>query len=100
MSGNRQNWYEQLNGKTKLVVQLVIAVVAIVSTTVAIEGRYAKAEDVRVVAQATQTILDVMRIQTEGRQAILVLKAANGTITPEQQVELSILKRAIAKMSN
>lgn len=110
MSGNRQNpcatatqrtanWYEQLNGKTKLVIQLVIAVVAIVSTTVAVEQRYAKAADVKVVSETTQTILDVLRIQTEGRKAILDLKTANGTITPEQQVELKNLERAIATMT-
>lgn len=110
MSGNRHtnpcqaaavataNWYQQFNGKTKLVIQLVVAIVAIVSTTLAIEQRYAKASDVEQVAQATQTILDVMRIQTEGRKAILELKVANGTITPEQQVELANLRRAIAKM--
>lgn len=109
MSGNRHNpcqaamqrsanWYQLLNGRTKLAIQIVVAVVAIVSTTLAIEQRYAKAGDVQEVAQATQTILDVMRIQTEGRKAILELKAANGTITPEEQVELQNLKRAIAKM--
>lgn len=109
MSGNRQNpcaaaaqqtanWYQLLNGKTKMIIQLAVVVVAIVSTTLAIEQRYAKAADVQQVAQATQTILDVLRIQTEGRKAILELRAANGTITPEQRVELANLKRAIAKM--
>lgn len=105
MSGNRHapagdsvHWYQLLNGKTKFVVQLTIAIVAIVTSTIAIEQRYAKAEDVLQVAQATQTILAVMRIQTEGRKAILELKTAAETITPEEKVELANLKRAIAKM--
>lgn len=109
MSGNRHNpcaaalhasasWYNHFNGKTKLVVQFAIALVAVVTSTIAIEQRYAKAEDVLQVAQATQTILAVMRIQTEGRKAILELKTASETITPEEKVELANLKRAIAKM--
>ncbi len=90
---------EKLNGRLRLYALVAGAAIFLITTTITVENRYAKAGEMEQVAQATQTILDVMRIQTEGRKAILELKVANGSITPEQRVELANIKRAIAKMN-
>lgn len=89
---------ERLNGKVRLIAGVAAGAIFLVTTTVMIEGRYAKASEFAEVQQATSTILEVMKIQAETRRALLELKAANGEITPEQQVELAGLVRAIAKM--
>jgi hypothetical protein len=89
---------EKLNGRLRLYAMIAGAAIFLITTTITVENRYAKASEVDKVAQATQTILDVIQIQTESRLAVLQLKVANGTITPEQKVELANIKRAIAKM--
>lgn len=88
-------WYNMLNGKTKMVVQLVTIVTAIVFATIAIEGRYAKAGDVKSIESSVNGMVAAMTIQQVTRQTVLQLKAAAGTITPEEQVELDGITKVL-----
>lgn len=86
---------ERLNGTTRLLGVLAICAVFLVTTTLAIETRYAKAGDVAQVQQTASTILDVLKIQYLTRQGVLQLKKEQGVITPAEAVELSGLKKIL-----
>jgi hypothetical protein len=92
------SWYQLLNGKTKLIVQVMICVVAIVSATLTIEGRFAKAADMMVVQQSTEKLVTVLTINYTTRKAILALKKAKGTLTAEEQVELTGIVEILAEL--
>lgn len=93
-------WYAALNGKTKLVIQTTGFVVSVVLATLWFEGRYAKASDVEPIKADVSALVAAMTIQQVTRQAVLDLKAANGTITPEEAVELAGIKKVLTALGH
>lgn len=89
---------DRLNGTTRVVTMLVVAAAGLVTGTVAIESRYAKASEVQAVQRSADTILDVLKIQYLTRQGVLQLKKEQGTITPSEAVELKGLAKILATL--
>ena len=89
---------EKLNGRLRFWTILAAGAVFIVTTTVTVENRYAKASEVKQVQEAANTILAVLRIQNVARKAVLDLKDAQGTITPAERVELKGLIQILATL--
>lgn len=88
-------WYQHLNGKTKLVVQTFGFMASVVLATLWFEGRYAKAEDVKPIQESVYSLVAAMTIQQVTRQTVLNLKKANGSITPEESVELAGIEKVL-----
>ena len=79
------SWFQRLNGTSKL----IAVVVAIVVATLGFEARYAKSSDVEPIKANVSALVAAMTIQQVTRQTVLNLRVANGTITPEESVELA-----------
>ncbi len=96
---------ELLNGKLVLIRNIVALVTVVVATTLWFESRYAKAADVQAVQrkvqqveQDTHLLIDVYKIEKRSRLAVLQLKAAQGGLTPAEEVELDSLEEIIDKI--
>jgi hypothetical protein len=88
-------WYQRLNGKTRILIQFSTIVMAIVIGTLGFEARYAKSADVEPIKSNVQSLVAAMTIQQVTRQTVLELKMAEGTITPEEEVELKGITKVL-----
>lgn len=95
----------RLNGTTKLLIQTGIIVTAVGGFFAAVDGRYAKADDVKAIQAAQsamekqqQTTNSVLLIQYQTRKTILELKQAAEGLTPAEQVELKGINKILKKL--
>jgi len=86
---------ERVNGRLKFWSLIGAGVLFIITTTVLIEDRYAKASDVEPIKASVSSLVAAMTIQQVTRQTVLNLKKAGGSITPEEQVELDGIDKVL-----
>jgi len=99
------------SGKSWLTIGVIVSILTIVGMGVkfvlGVEDRYAKKEDILgikteiVIVQAdlkmtTDNILKLVKNYAMTRKTVLELKEANGTIVPEEIVELNNLKESLS----